>query len=192
MFVSPAFFFSAAVKCSELHMTEPILMNCSNPWGNFSYGSTCIFHCPEGQSLNGSVRIACQENGQWSTIMPTCQGMFFLWFRKSGWYEKITKSVFVLCVFVWVFPAFNKHFTWIKQNSPCLIHRAKGIKINDSVGHHHSCFRAYKWVWMSSEMSSFLYYLWIKHLKVPNRFKLKVISCRLLIYLRRTLFTTHL
>ncbi|KAF6293738.1 selectin P [Rhinolophus ferrumequinum] len=62
-----------AVKCSELHITEPIGVNCSNPWGNFSYGSTCTFHCPEGQLLNGSVRTACQENGQWSTTMPTCQ-----------------------------------------------------------------------------------------------------------------------
>ncbi|KAM5203209.1 P-selectin [Hipposideros larvatus] len=62
-----------AVKCSKLHITEPIRMNCSNPWGNFSYGSSCIFHCPEGQLLNGSVRTACQENGQWSTAMPTCQ-----------------------------------------------------------------------------------------------------------------------
>ncbi|XP_037362418.1 P-selectin [Talpa occidentalis] len=62
-----------AIKCSELHITESILMNCSNPWGNFSYGSTCSFHCPEGQLLNGSVRTACQENGQWSATMPICQ-----------------------------------------------------------------------------------------------------------------------
>ncbi|XP_025733426.1 P-selectin isoform X9 [Callorhinus ursinus] len=62
-----------AVKCSELHVIEPGMMNCSNPWGNFSYGSTCSFHCPEGQLLNGSARTACQENGQWSTPMPACQ-----------------------------------------------------------------------------------------------------------------------
>lgn len=62
-----------AVKCSKLPVTEPIVMNCSNPWGNFSYGSTCSFHCPEGQLLTGSERTACQENGQWSTTMPTCQ-----------------------------------------------------------------------------------------------------------------------
>ncbi|XP_048213730.1 P-selectin isoform X2 [Perognathus longimembris pacificus] len=62
-----------AIKCSELHISPPIVMNCSNPWGNFSYGSTCAFHCPEGQLLNGSAKAACQENGTWSTIMPTCQ-----------------------------------------------------------------------------------------------------------------------
>ncbi|XP_016004104.2 P-selectin isoform X2 [Rousettus aegyptiacus] len=62
-----------AVKCSKLHVTEPTLMNCSDPWGNFSYGSACTFHCPAGQLLNGSAKTACQENGQWSTTMPTCQ-----------------------------------------------------------------------------------------------------------------------
>ncbi|XP_065792837.1 P-selectin [Muntiacus reevesi] len=62
-----------AVKCPKLPIIEPIVMNCSNPWGNFSYGSTCSFHCPEGQLLSGLERTACQENGQWSTTMPTCQ-----------------------------------------------------------------------------------------------------------------------
>uniref|UniRef100_A0A8C0PW87 p-selectin n=3 Tax=Canis lupus TaxID=9612 RepID=A0A8C0PW87_CANLF len=62
-----------AIKCPELHIIEPGVMNCSNPWGNFSYGSTCSFHCPEGQLLNGSARTACQENGQWSTPMPACK-----------------------------------------------------------------------------------------------------------------------
>ena len=76
-------FSSAAVKCSKLPVTEPIVMNCSNPWGNFSYGSTCSFHCPEGQLLNGSERTACQENGQWSTTMPTCQGICLIQVRKS-------------------------------------------------------------------------------------------------------------
>uniref|UniRef100_A0A8D2DZF6 p-selectin n=1 Tax=Sciurus vulgaris TaxID=55149 RepID=A0A8D2DZF6_SCIVU len=62
-----------AIECTELHINKPVVMNCSNPWGNFSYGSTCTFHCPEGQLLNGSARAACQENGHWSTPMPTCQ-----------------------------------------------------------------------------------------------------------------------
>ncbi|XP_072589060.1 P-selectin isoform X4 [Vulpes vulpes] len=62
-----------AIKCPELHIIEPGMMNCSNPWGNFSYGSTCSFHCLEGQLLNGSARTACQENGQWSTPMPACK-----------------------------------------------------------------------------------------------------------------------
>ncbi|XP_036756528.2 P-selectin isoform X1 [Manis pentadactyla] len=62
-----------AVKCSELHIGEPVAMNCSNPWANFSYGSACSFHCPEGRSLNGSARTVCQENGHWATPVPTCQ-----------------------------------------------------------------------------------------------------------------------
>ncbi|XP_008059541.1 P-selectin [Carlito syrichta] len=62
-----------AVKCSELHVNTPMVMNCSNLWGNFSYGSTCTFHCPEGQLLNGSARTECQQRGHWSAAMPTCQ-----------------------------------------------------------------------------------------------------------------------
>ncbi|XP_005539993.3 P-selectin isoform X1 [Macaca fascicularis] len=62
-----------AVKCPELHVNKPIVMNCSNLWGNFSYGSICSFHCLEGQLLNGSAQTACQENGHWSTTVPTCQ-----------------------------------------------------------------------------------------------------------------------
>ncbi|XP_012300139.2 P-selectin isoform X3 [Aotus nancymaae] len=62
-----------AVKCSELQVNMPVVMNCSNLWGNFSYGSICSFHCLEGQLLNGSAQTACQENGHWSTTVPTCQ-----------------------------------------------------------------------------------------------------------------------
>ncbi|XP_015419752.1 PREDICTED: P-selectin [Myotis davidii] len=62
-----------AVQCSELHTEEPVLMNCSSPWGHFSYGATCTFHCPEGQSLNGSAAAACGPDGQWSAATPTCQ-----------------------------------------------------------------------------------------------------------------------
>ncbi|XP_045694512.1 P-selectin [Phyllostomus hastatus] len=63
----------AAVKCPELPVADPLLMNCSDPWGQFSYGSACTFHCPEGQPLTGSARTACQHTGQWSAAVPTCQ-----------------------------------------------------------------------------------------------------------------------
>ncbi|XP_058516594.1 P-selectin isoform X1 [Ochotona princeps] len=62
-----------AVTCSALHIDKPGEMNCSTPWGKFSFGSTCTFHCPKGQLLNGSARAECQENGQWSAPTPTCQ-----------------------------------------------------------------------------------------------------------------------
>ncbi|XP_068950842.1 P-selectin [Petaurus breviceps papuanus] len=61
------------VKCPELTLHKPMLMNCSHPWGNFSYESTCIFYCPEGQVLNSSPEIKCQAEGNWSKKMPTCQ-----------------------------------------------------------------------------------------------------------------------
>ncbi|XP_010632290.1 P-selectin [Fukomys damarensis] len=63
-----------AIKCSELRINNALVMNCSNPWGKFSFGSDCSFHCPEGQLLNGSTRATCQDNGHWSATVPTCQG----------------------------------------------------------------------------------------------------------------------
>ncbi|CAK6439828.1 unnamed protein product [Pipistrellus nathusii] len=62
-----------AVQCSELHPDPPLLMNCSGPWGHFSYGTTCTFGCPEGQALNGSETAACGPDGQWSVATPSCE-----------------------------------------------------------------------------------------------------------------------
>lgn len=67
-------FLPAAVQCSELHPDPPLLMNCSGPWGHFSYGTTCTFGCPEGQALNGSETAACGPDGQWSVATPSCEG----------------------------------------------------------------------------------------------------------------------
>lgn len=94
-------FFLAAVKCSELHMDTPVVANCSNPWGTFSYGSTCTFHCPEGQLLNGSAKATCRENGRWSAAMPTCQGTYFIWFRTWPWPRK-TESLLLFYTFLMV------------------------------------------------------------------------------------------
>ncbi|XP_055964540.1 P-selectin isoform X1 [Sorex fumeus] len=62
-----------AVTCSELQVAGPLVANCSNPWGNTSYGSSCSFHCPETQFLNGSAKTVCQADGQWSAPVPLCQ-----------------------------------------------------------------------------------------------------------------------
>lgn len=129
--------FPEAIKCSELHVNKPIVMNCSNPWGNFSYGSACTFHCPVGQSLNGSGRTACQENGHWSTTMPTCQGTFFTWFRKSSQYEKENQYSFTLYL-SWLssflslsFPLLDKGFTISRTQSACFM-QSNRTKFSDS------------------------------------------------------------
>ncbi|GCB69289.1 hypothetical protein scyTo_0010533 [Scyliorhinus torazame] len=47
-------------------------MNCSYHLGNFSYGSICDFHCVKGLKLKGPVRLQCNESGQWTDQIPSC------------------------------------------------------------------------------------------------------------------------
>lgn len=108
-----AVFSLAAVKCSELHMDTPVVTNCSNPWGTFSYGSTCTFHCPEGQLLNGSSRATCQENGRWSAAMPTCQGTYFICFRTWPWPRRQNPCFFSTHFSWWLFfPSLPSLLAW--------------------------------------------------------------------------------
>ncbi|XP_075793211.1 P-selectin-like isoform X2 [Pelodiscus sinensis] len=60
-------------RCPELRGLEPVLMNCSHPLGPFSYRSACRFRCTPGYFLNGTSRVQCQPDGQWSDKMPACQ-----------------------------------------------------------------------------------------------------------------------
>ncbi|XP_078417559.1 P-selectin isoform X4 [Cetorhinus maximus] len=60
------------VKCEELKIYHPEVMNCSHHFGNFSYGSICDFDCVEGFKLEGSVRLQCNESGQWTDKTPSC------------------------------------------------------------------------------------------------------------------------
>uniref|UniRef100_A0A8C6VII2 p-selectin n=1 Tax=Naja naja TaxID=35670 RepID=A0A8C6VII2_NAJNA len=65
--------FCEAIRCPPLKETENMEKNCSHPWGHFSYSSTCHFYCTEGFLLNGTSKMQCQPDGQWSTEMPVCQ-----------------------------------------------------------------------------------------------------------------------
>ncbi|XP_078263764.1 P-selectin-like isoform X2 [Rhinoraja longicauda] len=64
-----------AVTCQTLEHTANGAMNCSHPFGNFSYSSMCDFSCMEGFALNGSKRLQCQDNGQWTAQNPSCEAI---------------------------------------------------------------------------------------------------------------------
>ncbi|NXI49305.1 LYAM3 protein, partial [Chloroceryle aenea] len=59
------------VHCAEL---EPrgVHMNCSHPYGHFSYNSTCVFRCQEGFERRGAGTLWCLASQQWSADTPTC------------------------------------------------------------------------------------------------------------------------
>ncbi|XP_059503802.1 E-selectin-like isoform X1 [Stegostoma tigrinum] len=66
------------VKCQELNIDHPTIMNCSYHLENFSYGSICDFNCVEGFKLEGSERLQCNESGQWTDEVPYCNELFGL------------------------------------------------------------------------------------------------------------------
>ncbi|NWT38908.1 LYAM3 protein, partial [Chroicocephalus maculipennis] len=59
------------VQCATL---EPmgVRMNCSHPYGDFSYNSTCVFGCQEGFERRGAGTLRCLASQQWSAETPTC------------------------------------------------------------------------------------------------------------------------
>uniref|UniRef100_UPI00398EFB0A P-selectin-like isoform X2 n=1 Tax=Pristiophorus japonicus TaxID=55135 RepID=UPI00398EFB0A len=60
------------VQCQELNIHRPMIMNCSDPLGNFSYSSVCDFDCIRGFILEGPLRLQCNESGQWTEEIPSC------------------------------------------------------------------------------------------------------------------------
>ncbi|XP_053326046.1 P-selectin isoform X2 [Spea bombifrons] len=67
----------SAIKCGQLSTSHPRHMNCSDPYGNYSYGSQCQFLCLEDFVLNGTSMIYCQSSGYWSDEMPNCHANVF-------------------------------------------------------------------------------------------------------------------
>ncbi|NWX07204.1 LYAM3 protein, partial [Caloenas nicobarica] len=62
------------VQCAELE-PEGARMNCSHPYGDFSYNSTCVFGCQEGFERRGAGTLRCLASQQWSAEIPTCTGV---------------------------------------------------------------------------------------------------------------------
>ena len=59
------------VRCSRLDVSGKLNMNCN---GEPVLGTECMFACPEGWTLNGSVALTCGATGHWSGMLPTCEG----------------------------------------------------------------------------------------------------------------------
>ncbi|NXJ68885.1 LYAM3 protein, partial [Rostratula benghalensis] len=61
------------VQCAKLK-PKGVHMNCSHPYGDFSYNSTCMFECQEGFERRGAGMLQCLASQQWSAETPTCTG----------------------------------------------------------------------------------------------------------------------
>ncbi|XP_067845696.1 P-selectin-like [Heptranchias perlo] len=62
-----------AAKCGSLEIPGQGFMNCSHPFRDFSYNSTCDFSCDKGFELHGSDRFQCGASGQWIGQKPICE-----------------------------------------------------------------------------------------------------------------------
>ncbi|XP_062472254.1 P-selectin-like isoform X11 [Pezoporus occidentalis] len=59
------------VQCTELD-PKGVQMNCSHPYGRFSYNSTCVFECQEGFEQQGASTLRCLPSQKWSADTPMC------------------------------------------------------------------------------------------------------------------------
>ncbi|XP_045543898.1 P-selectin isoform X3 [Salmo salar] len=61
-----------AQQCDVLTSPPHGSMNCSDLYGQFHYGSQCLFSCEEGFLLNGLADTECTSLGTWSRRAPLC------------------------------------------------------------------------------------------------------------------------
>uniref|UniRef100_A0A3B4TYM4 E-selectin n=1 Tax=Seriola dumerili TaxID=41447 RepID=A0A3B4TYM4_SERDU len=60
-----------AKKCPSLNSPAHGSSSCSDPHGEFSFGSRCTSTCEEGFVLNGTADTECTSLGHWSQDLPT-------------------------------------------------------------------------------------------------------------------------
>ncbi|KAM9479028.1 P-selectin isoform 2-T2 [Salvelinus alpinus] len=61
-----------ALQCDTLTSPPHGSMNCSDLYGQFHYGSQCLFSCEEGFLLKGLADTECTSLGTWSRSAPLC------------------------------------------------------------------------------------------------------------------------
>ncbi|KAM7410039.1 hypothetical protein PAMA_001482 [Pampus argenteus] len=59
-------------RCPTLNFPAHGTLTCSDPHGEFSFGSQCNSTCEEGFVLNGAAETECTSVGTWSTEIPRC------------------------------------------------------------------------------------------------------------------------
>ncbi|XP_078115214.1 P-selectin [Sander vitreus] len=61
-----------AKRCPTVNSSSHGSLVCSDPNGEFSFGSRCTSTCEEGFLLNGTADTQCTSLGTWSTDIPRC------------------------------------------------------------------------------------------------------------------------
>ena len=64
---------STVTSCWDLDVLPP--KNGKRTGNEFGIGSTVSFSCNQGYELIGNSSLTCQSDGQWSGIVPICEGL---------------------------------------------------------------------------------------------------------------------
>lgn len=88
----PAFSSSTLVSLAEIICGPPgaIKNGYYEINGGYNFNSTATYSCLGGYELNGTKVRRCQENGNWSGILPTCKSKNFV-IRFIVYLHRITK-----------------------------------------------------------------------------------------------------
>ncbi|XP_029356110.1 P-selectin [Echeneis naucrates] len=66
-----------AGRCPPLNSPPHGSLSCSDPHGEFSFGSLCTSACEEGFFLNGTAHTECTSRGTWSAAVSDCLDFSF-------------------------------------------------------------------------------------------------------------------
>ncbi|XP_014320595.1 E-selectin isoform X1 [Myotis lucifugus] len=62
-----------AVTCPAQHAPEHGRLECTQPWGSFSYNTSCAVSCEEGYRPSSPQAARCTASGEWSAPLPGCE-----------------------------------------------------------------------------------------------------------------------
>ncbi|XP_059530992.1 E-selectin isoform X4 [Myotis daubentonii] len=61
------------VTCPAQHVPEHGRLDCTQPWGSFSYNASCTVSCEEGYRPSSPQAARCTASGEWSAPLPGCE-----------------------------------------------------------------------------------------------------------------------
>ncbi|XP_063284243.1 L-selectin-like [Pelobates fuscus] len=64
-----------AVQCKPLEIAKYDFINCTHPFGNFTFGTVCEFTCNKSGILDVSNKTECQASGEWSEDIFLCEAL---------------------------------------------------------------------------------------------------------------------
>ena len=82
--------FSVGVSCGQLDNPRNGSVDTS---AGTSFGDVASYSCDVGYTLNGPAERTCQDNGQWSGSMPTCESEYTLVICTWIWTEQFPFSM---------------------------------------------------------------------------------------------------